>query len=326
MSIAAFYFDGRTSRRHTVTLTVADGIALVDGDAQRQCPIAVLRVSERGAKAKRKVTFPDGAYLEVQDSAAFNALLCSTGHRDSLVVRLQQSWRGALLACIGTIAALMLIYFLVLPAAASLAARAIPDDVVRNLGREALVMLDQRMLSPSTLPAARQKQLVDRFAALTPAASDPPAYEILFRKSRIGPNALALPSGQIVLTDEIIALAGNDDALMGVLAHELGHVHERHLMRRLLQSAAIAAGAFAIFGDVSAIVANLPTVMLDLKYSRDAERDADAYAIAMLEKNGIATSPMANLFEKLEGLSESHLPPYVSSHPPTPERIERLRR
>lgn len=276
MSIPAAYFDGKTSRRHAVTLTVTGGIASIAGDVERQCPIAALRVSERGAKARRKVSFPDGAYLEVQDAAAFNALLAETGHRDSLVVRLQQSWRGALMACVATLAALMLIYVYLLPAAASIAARAIPDDVTHSIGREALTMLDARLLSPSQLPLERRKQIVDRFTALAPASANPPQYEILFRKSRIGPNGLALPSGQIVLTDEIVQLAGSDDPLMGMLAHELGHLHERHLIRRLLQSTAIAAGAFAVFGDVSAIVANVPAVLLDLKYSRDAEIDADA--------------------------------------------------
>lgn len=325
MGIPAAYFDGKTSRLHAVTLTVANGIASIDGDAERRCPIAALRVLERSTAGQRKVTFPDGAYLEVQDAAAFNMLLTETGHRDSFVVRMQQSWRGALMACAATVMALILIYFYALPAASSIAARTIPDSVTRDIGREALTMLDERLLSPSRLPAQRRKQIVDRFNALTPAADNSPRHEILFRKSRIGPNALALPSGQIVLTDEIVMLADSDDALMGVLAHELGHLHERHLMRRLLQSTAIAAGAFAIFGDVSAIAANFPAVLLDLKYSRDAEIEADAYAVAMLRKNGIAASAMADLLETMESQSGSEFPPYASSHPPTVERIERLR-
>ncbi|MFY0104218.1 M48 family metallopeptidase, partial [Acinetobacter baumannii] len=87
--------------------------------------------------------------------------------------------------------------------------------------------------------------------------------------------------------------------LMGVLAHELGHVHRRHLMRRLIQSSAIAATATLLFGDVSAVLANIPTVLLDLKYSRDIEREADDYAIAMFKANGLPRQKLALVFEKL---------------------------
>lgn len=47
MPVAAFYFDGKTSRRHAVTLDVADGLATISGEAERVCPINQLRVSER---------------------------------------------------------------------------------------------------------------------------------------------------------------------------------------------------------------------------------------------------------------------------------------
>jgi len=84
MSIPALYFDGKTSRAHHVTLSVEGGLATISGDAERSCPISELRVSERARNTKRKVTFPDDAYLEIVDTAAFDALLADTGHQDSL--------------------------------------------------------------------------------------------------------------------------------------------------------------------------------------------------------------------------------------------------
>ena len=64
MSIPALYFDGKTSRAHHVTLSVEGGQATISGDAERSCPLDELRVSERARNTKRKVTFPDEAYLE----------------------------------------------------------------------------------------------------------------------------------------------------------------------------------------------------------------------------------------------------------------------
>ena len=324
--VPALYFDGKTSRPHRVTLTVQAGIAQVAGDVERSCPIDELRVSERAQHTRRKVTFPDDAYLEVQDEEAFGALLAETGYRDSTVVRMQQSWRGALIAFVVTVAFLVLAYLYGLPLAAEAVAKALPEKVERSIGSGMLDFLDHKILQPSKLPLARQTAIVERFKQLTTPRPDAPDYTIVFRKSQIGPNAFALPSGQIIMTDELVALMDNDEQILGILAHELGHLHERHLMRRIVQSSAIGAAATLIFGDASAIVANIPTLMLDMKYSRDAEREADDYAIAMMKANDIPLTQLVASFDKLKAAAGNgdELSAYLSSHPPTSERMARI--
>jgi Zn-dependent protease with chaperone function len=322
--IAALYFDGKTSRAHRVTLTVENEVAMLTGDIERHCPISQLRVSERVRNSVRKVTFPDDAYMEIQDTAAFDTLLAETGYRDSSVVRMQQSWRGILIGLLATVAILVLGYLYALPLASNLIAKALPDSIDRSIGEGTLAFLDQRILAPSELPAARRDAIIKRFQMLVPPKGNAPSHQSVFRKSRIGPNAFALPSGQIVMTDELVNLINNDEDLMGIMAHELGHLHERHMMRRIIQSSAVGAVVTVIFGDVSAVIANIPTIMLDMKYSRDAEREADDYAIAMMKANGISLSYMADGFEKLKGKGDS-IPPYLSTHPATAERIAHIR-
>lgn len=323
MPVPAAYFDGHTSRRYAVELRVTAGTAFITGEVQRNCPIAEMRVSERVRNASRKVTFPDGAFLEVADNSGLNQLLAETGYRDSVVVSLQQSWRGTLLAAFATIAILVLAYLYGLPVASEALAKALPERIERMIGSETLGMLDQRFLAPSNLPEARRNAITARFKTLQTPRQGVPTYEIIFRKSKIGPNAFALPSGQIILTDEIVELVESDDAVIAILAHELGHLHERHLMRRVIQSSAIGAAAMVLSGDVSSIVAGIPAIMLDLKYSRDAEREADDYAIAMLKANNISLSNLTLLFEKLKDESDDGAD-YLSSHPPAAERIKRI--
>lgn len=323
-TVPASYYDGKTSRRHAVGLAVRDGVAYIEGEAERHCALAQLHVSERSAHAARKVTFPDGAYLEVEDHAAFALLLQRTGHRDSWVVRLQQSWRGALSAVAATAAVLLVAYIYVLPAAADGVARALPESAERRLGDGLLELLDRQIFRPTALPAERRAALDAAFARLAPPQSGAPRHRIVFRQSRIGPNAFALPSGDIVMTDQMVALLPDDAAVMGVLAHELGHLHERHLTRRLIQSSALAAIGAALFGDVSAVVAGLPALMADLKFSRDAEREADDYAIAMLQHNDIPLEHLVQVFSAMAKLDQDPAP-YLSSHPVSAERIERVR-
>lgn len=176
MALAAGYFDGVTSRRHRVVLVVEDGIAIVSGDVERRSPLAGLRVSEASRHGPRIVTFPDGAHLEIEDTAAFAQLLASTGHRDALVERLQQSWRATLLAGAGMAVALLLLWRYALPVAAELLAAAVPVSVEQALGASALQTLDRQWLSPSTLLPAAQEKISTQFARLTQTPSQPPRY------------------------------------------------------------------------------------------------------------------------------------------------------
>ena len=323
--LAASYFDGRTSRRYRVRLHVSEAAVVVEGDIERTCALEQLQLSERSVRAARTIRFPDGAYAEIDDAAAFDHVMARHGRRDSLVVRLQHSWRGALAAVVATTAVVVLGYLFLLPPLAKLLARALPVQVERKLGDGMLELLDRQVFAPSTLPPSRQHQLAAAFSSLMPPAPQAVSYRIVFRHSRIGPNAFALPSGDIVLTDEMVTLLADDDqAVMGVLAHELGHLHERHLTRRIIQGSAIAATTTLLFGDVSSMLATLPALALDLKYSRDAEREADDYAVAMLKANGIAPEHLAQVFVKLERLKHGDNA-YLSSHPASAERIARIR-
>ncbi|GGZ07329.1 M48 family metallopeptidase [Pseudoduganella plicata] len=326
-AVAGRYYDGVTSRAHRVVLRVRDGHACLEGEAERCTPLNDIRVSERSTHAPRKLTFADEAVFEPDERGAMEALLHATGHRDSTVVWMQQSWRAVLASFAMLVIVLVVGYLFVVPAGAKLVARMLPASVERQLGEGVLKMLDRRVFSPTRLAASRQEELAQAFAQLAPPEDGAPPYRLVFRRSRIGPNAFALPSGDIVLTDELVNLLEDDKAVLATLAHELGHLHERHMTRRLIQGSAVAAVITVVVGDAGSLVAGLPTMALDMRYSRDAEQEADDYAAAMLHRNGIPLAHLERLFATLEGLEKEHgaMPPYLASHPPSAERLARLR-
>ena len=198
-----------------------------------------------------------------------------------------------------------------------------------GLGREATTFLEKRVFSETQLATEKRDAIADRFDQIVP--DDGREYEIRFRASKIGPNALALPGGVIYVTDELIELAPDVDAILGVLAHELGHIEQRHLMRRLFASAAVGAAAAVLFGDVSTLLAALPAILIELDYSREMEREADLYAIDLMRTNGIPSASIATLFERMQTTHDKRgtrgdWPTYLSTHPPTPERVELFRK
>lgn len=329
-SVDARYFDGRSSRSHAVRLSVNDGDLDIAGDeVARREALSRLRVSEPLKHAPRIVTFDDGAFCEIADNATFSQILATSGHRDSWVVSWQNQWRGAVVAVFALIAFLFIVYRWVLPIAAEYAAVRVPVAWEENLGREATAFLEKRVFSATKLSEERRSALVERFEALAP--QDGRDYEIRFRASKIGPNALALPGGAIYVTDDLVELAPDDDAVIGVLAHELGHIEQRHLMRRLFSSAAVGAATAVLIGDVSTVLAAVPALLIDLDYSREMEREADLYAVELLRANGISTGSVATLFERMQTVHEkrgpqSDWPTYLSTHPATPERVELFRK
>jgi hypothetical protein len=214
-----------------VRLRVDNGELEITGDeVARREALTRLRVSEPLAHAPRIVTFDDGAFCEIADNATFSQILAESGHQDSLVVKWQNRWRGAAFAVLALIAFLFVVYRWVLPAVAEYAAVRVPLSWEENLGQEATAFLEKRVFSTTQLSQERRDALTDRFKAIAPG--DGRDYAIHFRASKIGPNALALPGGVIYVTDELVSLAPDDDAVIGVLAHELGHIEQRHLMRR----------------------------------------------------------------------------------------------
>ncbi len=110
-------------------------------------------------------------------------------------------------------------------------------------------------------------------------------------------NAFALPDGLIVATDALV-LNLNNDELEAVLAHEIGHVNERHGMRSFIQSTAL--GLFLILiGDVSGFAA-IPLALTQSRYSRKAEQEADCFAARYLKQKGKSPDLLGTALLKIE--------------------------
>ena len=176
------------------------------------------------------------------------------------------------------------------------------------------------------LGAARQTALRARFSEMARSGGAPATLRLEFRASPlIGPNAFALPSGILILTDELVRLAKNDQEILAVLAHEMGHVQHRHSMRSLLEGSAIALIIAGITGDIASttsLAAAAPALLLQNKFSRDNEREADQYALALLQRSGIAPHHFAAILQRMDAMAPKGgtIPSFLSSHPPSAAR------
>lgn len=337
MQVSADYFDGQRAQAHRVVLEINDGMLNVLGEtAQRREPLKHLRVSEPMGAAPRLIKFPDGAHCEVRDHVALNAMLREHGHTDTWIVKLQARWHWAVLAVVLTLAIVGAGYRWGLPYVSEQIAYRLPANVLDQLGELTMDVLDDHMLATSTLKPERQRTLTTRFENLANADTQTIRHHILFRDGQsIGANAFALPNGTIIVTDQLVALAKNDEEILGVLAHELGHVKHRHSLRMLIQGSVVGFVLAWYIGDVSTVAAGLPALLLQARYSRGHEREADRYAASVLKANGIPVQRLGDMLTRLEAShtkksvgknaqQNDSVMDYLASHPATRERIEAL--
>ena len=158
---------------------------------------------------------------------------------------------------------------------------------------------------------------------------DQAGYNLVFISSDdIGANALALPDGTILLTDDLVNLyKNNDDLLLAVLLHEIAHVEKNHGLTLVFQSISTALVLSYILGDITAIndiVITASSVLAQQSFSKKMEYEADFYAAKNLQYLGKRPQQLAIALEKL---SDSHevesisFPGYFASHPLIEDRI-----
>ena len=326
--VRASYFDGRSTRVHPVSLSVLDDDLVIAGeDTDLRVPFADVKVDERLGRAPRRLRLPDGTFCEVRDLEALDALLSTMSHHDSRVDRMQRGLSSVLLSCVASIALTLVAYKVGLPWAAEWGARRLPPSVGKTLSVQTLKALDGAILGPTHIEPQRQQALTSGLRALRLPDGGHPASKLLFRNSpQLGANAFTLPDGTIILLDGLIDSVGDDQHVLAVVAHELGHAHGRHGLQLLLRTSAV--GAFLSFyvGDISHLLAAAPAAVVQAHYSQDLEREADDYAADLLAQNGLSPGLLADDLQKLSaahpGASGGG---YLASHPPTAERIQRLR-
>ena len=228
---------------------------------------------------------------------------------------------------VGFLAFVVVAYVYGVPLGARLVLMLVPSSVDETIGTVSFDSMDGDVVRPSRLPAAEQTRLRTAFEQALEAADGASAAptRLEFRSGDIGPNAFALPGGRIVMTDELVSLVdGRQDVIVGVLAHEYGHVRARHGVRMVAQSALLALGMSVLFGDVTSVLAGASRMLGEQAYSRDAEREADAESVRVMRAAGISPRVMVQFFDTLasKNLGSGRGPAIAfASHPADAERI-----
>ncbi|MFK7827330.1 MAG: M48 family metallopeptidase [Oligoflexales bacterium] len=147
-------------------------------------------------------------------------------------------------------------------------------------------------------------------------------------------NAFALLGGHIIFNRGLLLKATSIEEVLGVAAHEIAHIRLRHSIQTLIHSLGLFVVFDILFGDLSgtiAIVIENSNLLLQRGFSRSFELEADQYAYNMLLKSQISPQGMVSFSRRLDQEAMKNDSnriqdslSFLSTHPATRERIERL--
>ena len=330
----ALFFDGQTARpldvRIVVYVPTEVRILDEDGSVLAKWPCPDIRMIDAPTGVLRlRLEHDDGARLEVREPMLAQTLMVGCpfirDHKklERSATRKIVGW--SLAACVSLV--LLAVYGV--PAIAQALIPVIPLSVDRQIGvgvKQGIVqqLSKGKVCEPDEAARDALKTMTDRLVVV--AGDVPEPLDVSVLPSKI-PNALALPGSNVILLDGLIQAADTPDEVAAVLAHELGHVAGRHSMRNIVSEAGLYFLLGVVLGDFTGgtLIIGATRVLLSAGYSRDVEREADTYAIRVMQGAGADPTALATLLERISTRSRPGAFDLISSHPATAERSAAIR-
>ena len=324
------------------------------GEFVRSGNLENVQVSDRLGNVSRKLTFDDGCVFSTSENDAIDQCFEPHIKKANFVHLVESKMRFVAIALLVTIVAAFSFFKWGLPAVSFGVANMLPQKVNEVIGSNSLNFLDDLVFEDSQVSEGRQKEIrAHFFANLVPLEkNDEITFTLHFRKWSTDdgkgiPNAFALPSGDIILTDAFVALAETQKEIDSVLLHEMGHVAHRHSLKMLIQSSLLTIAITMTIGDVSGLAdlgVGLGSLLLTNNYSRAFEFEADQYAFEQMLASGADPIAFAQIMGRLsefslsddeklndslektsneaEDTQDDSVWDYFSTHPKTIERIQ----
>lgn len=328
-----WYYDGRTSNRHAVSVRVlGDGLAILQEKAgARHWAYDRIRHAP-GVHAGEPVRFeyagdppqvlvvPDGTIL-----AAIHRAAPAVRARFKPPAKAGRFLAGTILVAIALVVVGAALYVWGIPALAVTVAGRVPVAWEEQVGAAAvanLTSMHPRCEAPAQLAAL--EQIVAALTATNP--SSPYRYRLTVIASEL-PNAFAAPGGHLLMTSALLRFADRPEEIAGVLAHEIQHVEHRHATRLLVRELSMRTLISLALGDLRGLGSAVDTAgrLGALRYQRADETAADGGAVPMLAAARIDPGGMVTMLRKLQVASRGFTPPpYLSTHPALEERIAAL--
>lgn len=325
MQFTAKFFDGTQARSFQVDVTLyATEMHIVAAGAPPiiwpLTDIVVLDRYNRAHPAKLSCRTAPDARLVVNDADLWQALLPGLQTARWQSSKLSASWLSLSgYAVLAVLVVVIAVYYV--PRLAGHLAFLVPGGMERDIGHTLLAGTFNEDICEAPDGIVAFNKLWQRIDG---AIAEPHSYKPFVIK-RDEANAFAVPGGYIVVFSGLLEDVKSVDELAGILSHERGHVEYRHGVRAIMRYLGLATVMQVMLGNTE-VVSSLGIVGA-LRFGREDEAEADAFAIETLQNAAFDPTRFADFFERrmkdegdIEGIWE-----YMSTHPSSQSRIETIR-
>lgn len=332
MVINAIFYDGKTAKDRSVSLTL-DGTTLLFSSADvapTRWTIAGLHPIDApspGQPFRLTHDAQPGARLILHDETFVQTLVTKSRHlKGGYSGRDVSNIFGWTLGGLAVVAAMVYLSMTYLP---DRVAQVLPEKWRNKMGKdmEQSVVEGARICSSPVGDAA----LGTLIGNLAQGAPDMPPISVHVYDIPIL-NAFAVPGGNIIMTRELLEKADAPEEIAGILAHEIGHVYFRHPEMQAVRLAGMDVLTSIFTGTKGGtMTTNMAVLATLLRYSREAEAEADSYAEETLVKASIDPIGLKTFFTKILKLEADMkvgnstfqaLGNLFSTHPGTEDRIK----
>lgn len=137
-------------------------------------------------------------------------------------------------------------------------------------------------------------------------------------------NAFALPGGNIVVLSGLIAFSESPEEVAAVIAHEIGHVERKHVMKRLLKEFGLQLLFSVLSGGDGVILSEVSKTATSTYFDRKQEEEADDFSLELLEKSNIDPRSLGVMFRKMKHEHNQHSEmDFFTTHPHMNSRIKK---
>lgn len=297
--------------------------------------ISDLDISPRIGNIERKIKVQKDIIFATKENDLIDKLILKKTKKSNFIHTFESNFFLILLSFIATIIFSFSFIKWGIPYTSKIIAYSLPVKVNKLISTNTLNVLDKYIFKKSILSDKEKLNIESSFKndILSNIKNDENfKYKLHFREWKIEeeniPNAFALPSGDIILTDEFIKLSSNKDEINSVLLHEIAHIKKRHSLQNIISSSFIAFIVMHISGDIQGIAdlgIGLGSIFINNGYSKHYESEADSYAFKKMLQLKIDPLSFASILNKMtkkdeEIIKENKVLDYFSSHPTTKKR------
>ena len=298
-----------------------------------------LIISSRLGNTLRKITLPNGCVFVTKENDKIDTLLLDNLNKKNILFKLEKSILFVFVSILLVLVIIFAFFKWGLPYMSKQIAYSLPLLANNIIASNTINALDKYVLQKSKLSILKQQTIQKTFInKVLPLMEQNKKlkYKLHFRAWTINnqdiANALALPNGDIILTDKLVELSLNEDELIAVILHEIGHIKKRHTMQMLIQKSFISAFVMFITSDTNILGdlgIGLSTFLLNNNYSRTYELQADDFAFRKMLLAKIDPQNLILIIEKIspkkniaDDKKNKSIMNYFSTHPSTSSRTQ----